>query len=110
MFLETDKAEDVGFYEKFGFTLIGETEVLELHSWSMARPSIQNGRGKFANYKLRHFVTAQVQPTRQDLEKSGLANDCANSSPGSFGRRLWRFGREYRLTRFVLAYTLPSPK
>ena len=45
MFLETDKAEDVGFYEKFGFTLIGETEVLELHTGLWPDLAFKTGAG-----------------------------------------------------------------
>jgi|SRR5215469_2378174 len=38
-YLETDKAENVGFYQKFGFTVVGEAEVLGVPNWFMSRPA-----------------------------------------------------------------------
>jgi ribosomal protein S18 acetylase RimI-like enzyme len=37
-YLETDKAENVGFYERFGFEVIGEEPVLGARNWFMRRP------------------------------------------------------------------------
>ena len=39
-YLETDKAENVGFYEKFGFETVTEAPVLETPNWFMRRPAI----------------------------------------------------------------------
>jgi len=36
-YLETDKAENVRFYQKYGFTVIGEAEVLGVPNWFMSR-------------------------------------------------------------------------
>jgi hypothetical protein len=36
-YLETDKAENVSFYEKFGFTVVAEAEVLGIRNWFMIR-------------------------------------------------------------------------
>jgi hypothetical protein len=36
--LETDKAENVAFYEKFGFAVTGEVSVLGGPAWFMRRP------------------------------------------------------------------------
>ena len=36
-YLETDKPENVGFYERFGFEVLGEAEVLGLPNWFMLR-------------------------------------------------------------------------
>lgn len=38
-YLETDKAENVGFYRRFGFGVIGEGNVLGLRNWFMSRPA-----------------------------------------------------------------------
>ena len=38
-YLETDKSENVRFYQKFGFTVVSETEVLGVANWFMLRPS-----------------------------------------------------------------------
>lgn len=38
-YLETDKPENVRFYERFGFEVIGEEEVLGVPNWFMRRPS-----------------------------------------------------------------------
>jgi ribosomal protein S18 acetylase RimI-like enzyme len=38
-YLETDKAENVGFYERFGFEVVGEEPVIGVHTWYMRRPS-----------------------------------------------------------------------
>jgi ribosomal protein S18 acetylase RimI-like enzyme len=38
-YLETDKHENVRFYEKFGFTLVAEGEVLGTPNWFMSRPA-----------------------------------------------------------------------
>jgi GNAT superfamily N-acetyltransferase len=37
-YLETDKSENVRFYEKFGFTVVAEAEVLGVANWFMSRP------------------------------------------------------------------------
>jgi ribosomal protein S18 acetylase RimI-like enzyme len=36
-YLETDKAENVRFYEKFGFRVVAEAEVLGVRNWFMSR-------------------------------------------------------------------------
>src|SRR5262249_43580589 len=36
-YLETDKGENVRFYQKFGFTVIGEAKVLGVPNWFMSR-------------------------------------------------------------------------
>ena len=36
-YLETDKPENVGFYERFSFETIGEVDVLGVHNWFMRR-------------------------------------------------------------------------
>ena len=42
-YLETDKSENVRFYQKFGFTVIGQSEILGVLNWFMARPSKNGG-------------------------------------------------------------------
>jgi ribosomal protein S18 acetylase RimI-like enzyme len=37
-YLETDKSENVMFYQKFGFKVVGETKVLGVANWFMSRP------------------------------------------------------------------------
>ena len=37
-YLETDKIENVRFYQKFGFTVVAEARVLGVHNWFMSRP------------------------------------------------------------------------
>jgi hypothetical protein len=37
-YLETDKRENVRFYQKFGFMVMGEAEVLGVANWFMSRP------------------------------------------------------------------------
>jgi ribosomal protein S18 acetylase RimI-like enzyme len=36
-YLETDKAENVGFYERFGFETVGEADVIGVRNWFMRR-------------------------------------------------------------------------
>ena len=38
-YLETDKPENVGFYERFGYDVVGEQPVLDVPNWFMRRPS-----------------------------------------------------------------------
>ncbi len=38
-YLETDKAENVSFYEKFGFETVGEAPVIGVDNWFMRRPA-----------------------------------------------------------------------
>ena len=38
-YLETDKPENVRFYERFGFEVIGEQEILGIPNWFMLRPA-----------------------------------------------------------------------
>ncbi len=43
-YLETDKPENVDFYERFGFKVVGEKEVIGVPDWYMAR-SAEGVRG-----------------------------------------------------------------
>ena len=36
-YLETDKPVNVGFYERFGFEVVGEEDVLDVPNWFMLR-------------------------------------------------------------------------
>jgi len=36
-YLETDKFENVGFYQKFGFAVLAEAKVLGVPHWFMSR-------------------------------------------------------------------------
>jgi hypothetical protein len=36
-YLETDKRENVGFYRKFGFTVVAGAEVMGVPNWFMHR-------------------------------------------------------------------------
>jgi ribosomal protein S18 acetylase RimI-like enzyme len=38
-YLETDKSENVLFYQRFGFTVVAEAEVLGVPNWFMSRPA-----------------------------------------------------------------------
>jgi ribosomal protein S18 acetylase RimI-like enzyme len=42
-YLETDKPENVRFYERFGFEVVGEQEVLGVPNWFMNRPAKPQG-------------------------------------------------------------------
>jgi ribosomal protein S18 acetylase RimI-like enzyme len=37
-YLETDKFENIGFYQRFGFAVIAKAEVLKVPNWFMSRP------------------------------------------------------------------------
>ena len=39
-YLETDKQQNVAFYEKFGFRVVAEAAVLETPNWFMRRPAV----------------------------------------------------------------------
>jgi ribosomal protein S18 acetylase RimI-like enzyme len=39
-YLETDRAENVRFYKKFGFTVVGEAAVIGVPNWFMSRPGL----------------------------------------------------------------------
>jgi len=41
-YLETDKPENVGFYQKFGFRVIGDAKVLGVPNWFMSRRPISH--------------------------------------------------------------------
>jgi GNAT superfamily N-acetyltransferase len=38
-YLETDKSENIRFYQKFGFRVVAEAEVLGIANWFMSRPA-----------------------------------------------------------------------
>lgn len=40
-YLETDRGVNVGFYEKFGFNVIGETDIFNVKNYFMWRPAIK---------------------------------------------------------------------
>jgi hypothetical protein len=44
-YLETDKAINVRFYQKFGFHIVGHEPVLGVSNWFMNRPAMGEGRG-----------------------------------------------------------------
>ena len=37
-YLETDKFQNVRFYQKFGFSVVAEAEILRVPNWFMSRP------------------------------------------------------------------------
>jgi ribosomal protein S18 acetylase RimI-like enzyme len=41
-YLETDKQQNVGFYERFGFGVVGAASVLGVPNWFMRRPKTRN--------------------------------------------------------------------
>jgi ribosomal protein S18 acetylase RimI-like enzyme len=43
-YLETDRCENVAFYERSGFRVLGETRVLGARIWRMRRPAAVEGR------------------------------------------------------------------
>jgi ribosomal protein S18 acetylase RimI-like enzyme len=43
-YLETDRRENVAFYERSGFRVLGETQVLGAQIWRMRRPAAVEGR------------------------------------------------------------------
>jgi len=43
-YLETDRRENVAFYTRSGFRVLGETEVLGARIWRMRRPAASDGR------------------------------------------------------------------
>ena len=43
-YLETDKSENVSFYQKFGFRVAGQANVLAVPNWFMSRPARTAGR------------------------------------------------------------------
>ena len=45
-YLETDKPENVRFYERFGFEVVGEQEVIGVPNWYMARPASARSASK----------------------------------------------------------------
>lgn len=45
-YLETDKAENVAFYRKFGYEVIAEQPVLDVPNWFMRRSALQRGRSQ----------------------------------------------------------------
>ena len=42
-YLETDKRENVGFYERHGYAVVGETEVIGVPNWFMLREPVAAG-------------------------------------------------------------------
>jgi ribosomal protein S18 acetylase RimI-like enzyme len=42
-YLETDKPENVRFYERFGYELVGEDDVIGVRNWFMHRPPPNSG-------------------------------------------------------------------
>ena len=51
-YLETDKAINVRFYERFGFEVVGEQEVVGLPNWYMLRPA---RGGNASSWKIRNL-------------------------------------------------------
>jgi GNAT superfamily N-acetyltransferase len=39
-YLETDQKKNVYFYSRFGFMIVGETSILNVHNWFMWRPPL----------------------------------------------------------------------
>ena len=67
-YLETDKPANVRFYERFGFEVIGEQEVLGVPNWFMLR----NKTAALRKEKADEGCARELQePARQPLEESG---------------------------------------
>jgi hypothetical protein len=47
-YLETDKFDNVGFYEKFGFRVVEEGAVLGIPNWFMCRAPARTGSESIA--------------------------------------------------------------
>jgi ribosomal protein S18 acetylase RimI-like enzyme len=45
-YLETDRFENVRFYQRFGFTVVAEARVLGVHTWFMSRPGLDKHQRK----------------------------------------------------------------
>jgi predicted N-acetyltransferase YhbS len=41
-YLETDQRENVGFYRRFGFSVVVQAEVLGMRNWFMSRSALTN--------------------------------------------------------------------
>lgn len=60
-YLETDKAENVWFYEKFGFTVVAEAKVLGAPNWFMSRPAGLTSHDATAKELGRRIAPVQVR-------------------------------------------------
>lgn len=58
-YLETDKSENVRFYEKFGFRVVAEAEVLGVANWFMSRP----GEGVSEEARDERLVNPRISAT-----------------------------------------------
>jgi hypothetical protein len=52
LYLETDKSENVPFYQKFGFTVVAEADVLGVPNWFISGGPNRNEGPSFPNYRL----------------------------------------------------------
>ena len=43
-YLETDRPENVAFYERAGFVAVGETRIFSVPVWRMQRPAASGAR------------------------------------------------------------------
>src|SRR5262245_36965854 len=77
-YLETDKFENVRFYQKFGFTVIAESEILGVPNWFMSRPS-QNGGSRPSKLVVDSENSTVKTPP---LPKMEGAHGIRNFSPG----------------------------
>lgn len=78
-YLETDKLENVGFYQKFGFRVIEQAPVLGIPNWFMSRPPRTTQR--VARVLLRDSIRVCSKNLKDDAARPQYPQ------PASFSRR-----------------------
>jgi hypothetical protein len=53
-YLETDRRANVHFYQKFGFTVVAEADVMGVSNWFMSRPGGHPRKGWHAQTPQSH--------------------------------------------------------
>lgn len=81
-YLETDKPQNVPFYQRFDFAVIGEADVLGVHNWFMRRPVRAHDRRQRATSGLE--VGERVRPSAVGAMRKLAVPDCS-SPPEELG-------------------------
>jgi Acetyltransferase (GNAT) domain len=88
-YLETDRAENVKFYRRFGFQTIAEAPVLNIPNWFMQRDSACRGPASGPRIVNSLHRSGNSAPTHREVEQIELPDEdtCDSINPAPMGVR-----------------------
>src|SRR6202022_3558424 len=103
-YLETDRSENVRFYQKFGFKVVAEAEVLGERNWFMSRPApIPNCRAPRGSRFTLGLLFGDQERFHQEERLTGIL---CRRDVRSYGRICPHMSAWLSMTRSVVSCTI----